>query len=363
MSSNIPTCRWGIVATGFISSWFVADLVLDRPDAKAKHIIQSIGSSSVAKGEEFASKHCPKSSPTIYVSYEEVYADPNVDCVYIGTPISFHKKNCLDAIAAGKNVLCEKAFAMNAREAKVVFEAAQKKGVYVQEAMWLRHRPMVAKLRELLYQDNVIGDVFRMSSDFFDRIDIPNLPETSRYKHPKLGAGTLLDIGIYPLTWAFLTLDSNTPDRSEQPKVLATQTHQHGVEVISSILLQYPSSGRQGVLTSTSMSNSPPSPVCRIYGTEGYVDVTGDARSAPSHPQFFTVYKSKHDYQTFDQGQKYEFPHVGQGFIFEADNTALDIAAGRKESNIMPWSETVRVMELMDEIRRQGGTEYPQDHE
>ncbi|KAK4940204.1 hypothetical protein LTR10_019633 [Elasticomyces elasticus] len=360
MSSNFPTCRWGIVSTGMIASWFVADLVLDRPDAKAKHIIQSIGSSSVQKGKDFASKFCPQSSPTIYGSYEEVYADPSVDCVYIGTPISFHKQNCLDAIAAGKNVLCEKAFTMNAREAKEVFEAAQKKGVYVHEAMWLRHRPMVAKLRQLLYQDRVIGDVFRMSSDFFDRLDIPNLPETSRYKHPKFGAGTLLDIGIYPLTWALLTLDSNTPDNAERPKVLASQTHLHGVEVTSSIVVQYPSSGRQGVITSTHMSSKPSNLVCRVYGTEGYIDVTGEA---PSMPHFFTVYGRKEDYQTFDQGRKYEFPHVGLGFIFEADNTALDIAAGRKESAIMPWQETIRVMELMDEIRKQGGTEYPQDHE
>ncbi|KAI1625545.1 dimeric dihydrodiol dehydrogenase [Exophiala viscosa] len=360
MSSNIPTCRWGIISTGMISSWFVADLILDRPDAKVKHIIQSIGASSVQKAQAFAFRHCPKSSPTINGSYEEVYADPNVDCVYIGTPISFHKKNCLDAIAAGKNVLCEKAFTINAQEAKEVFEAAQKKSVYVHEAMWLRHRPMIAKLRHLLYEDKVIGDVFRMSCDFFDRIDIPNLPETSRYKHPKLGAGTLLDIGIYPLTWAFLTLDPNPPDNAERPNVLAAQVHQHGVEVTSSILVQYPSSGRQGVITSTHMSNKPSNPICRVYGTKGYVDVTGEK---PSHPHFFTVYKSKEDHQTFDQGQKYEFLHVGQGFIFEADNTALDIAAGRKESAIMPWKETMRVMELMDEIRKQGGTEYPQDHE
>lgn len=293
----------------------------------------------------------------MYASYEEVYADPNVDCVYIGTPHSFHRQNCLDAIAAGKNVLCEKAFAINAREAKEVYAAAEKKGVYMHEAMWLRHRPMVAKLRQMLFEEKAIGDIFRTSSEFAMSVDIPSLPATSRYKDLALGAGTLLDIGIYSLTWALLTLDEGVPNNPEAPKILATQTHLHGVEVTSSILLQYPSNGRQAVLMSSTMTSQINDTVCRVQGTEGYVDVYG---SAPSHPSYFTVFKKKEDGKSFE-AQEYKFPHPGQGFIFEADNTALDIAAGRKESCIMPWKESIRVMEIMDEIRQQGGTKYPQD--
>jgi hypothetical protein len=133
------------LATGMISSWFVEDLVLDRPDAKAKHVIQCIGSSSLEKGKDFAAKHCPKASPTVYGTYDEVYSDPDVDCVYIGTPHSFHKQNCLDAIAAGKNVLCEKAFTINAAEAKEVFDAARKKDVYG-EFFLMPTVPRVARL-------------------------------------------------------------------------------------------------------------------------------------------------------------------------------------------------------------------------
>ncbi|ETI24927.1 hypothetical protein G647_04297 [Cladophialophora carrionii CBS 160.54] len=362
MAANVPICRWGIVSTGLISSWFVEDLVLDRPDAKANHVIQCIGSSSLEKGKAFAAKYCPKASPTVYGTYEEVYNDPNVDCVYIGTPHSFHKKNCLDAIAAGKNVLCEKAFTINAAEAREVFAAAEKKNVYVHEAMWLRHRPLVAELRKLLFEDKVIGDVFRMASDFSLLIDIPNLPDTSRYKDLNLGAGTLLDLGIYPLTWSFLALDPNTPEDSERPKILATQTHLHGVEVTSSVLVQYPSSGRQGVVTSTTMSGLRDPVVCRIQGTEGRVDVEG---AAPALPLSFAVYRrkagTKNDTKDDLDSKKYDYPQIGRGFIYEADNTALDIAAGRKESAIMPWKETLRVMEIMDEIRKQGGTIYPQD--
>jgi predicted dehydrogenase len=343
-----------------ISSWFVEDLVLDRPDAKAKHIVQSIGSSSIPKGQDFVAKYCPKSSPAIYGTYDEVYADPDVDCVYIGTPHSFHKKNCLDAIAAGKNVLCEKAFTINAREAREVLDAAHDKGVYVHEAMWLRHRPLVAKLRKLIFEDNIIGDVFRMSSDFSLFVDIANLPPTSRYKDLNLGAGTLLDIGIYPLTWALITLDPKCPSQPEQPKILAQQTlDKDGIEIASNIILQYPSTGRQAIVTSTTMADPINSEqACRIQGTDGYIEVHGDG---PSVPTSFTVHKTKNG--SVAESKKYDYPRTGRGFIHEADNTAVDIAEGRKESAIMPWKETLRVMEIMDEIRRQGGAKYPQDEQ
>src|ERR1700761_1781610 len=146
-SPDLPTLRWGIIATGLISSWFVEDLVLSRSDAKARHIIQAIGSSSLEKGQSFAQKFIPHLSPTIYSSYAEVYADPSVDIVYIGTPHAFHARNCLDAIAAGKHVLCEKAFTLTAAEARRVLAAAADRGVFVMEAMWTRFYPLLRSLQ------------------------------------------------------------------------------------------------------------------------------------------------------------------------------------------------------------------------
>ncbi|KAI1075587.1 hypothetical protein F5B20DRAFT_559510 [Whalleya microplaca] len=359
-SVQIPTCRWGIITTGLISSWFVADLALPRPDAKANHIIQAIGTSSLQKGHDFAAKYLKDASvqPAVYASYEEVYNDPNVDCVYIGSPHGFHKRDCLAAIAAGKNVLCEKSFTINTREAREVFDAAKTKGVYVAEAMWLRHRPLIADLRKLLYGDKVIGDVFCTRSDFQVYIDIAGLPSTSRLKDLELGAGSLLDIGIYPLSWALLTLDPNLPSNPETPKILAAQSFQDGIEVTTSTILHYASSGRQGVVTSTTNRKKGKSQiVATIEGIDGFVEVEG---AAPSHPASFTVYP-RWTSDEKPEGKKYDYAQTAQGFIYEADNTALDIASGKKESSIMPWSETVRVMEIMDEIRRQGGTKYPQD--
>ncbi|KAI1260611.1 dimeric dihydrodiol dehydrogenase [Xylariaceae sp. FL1019] len=358
---DMPTCRWGIITTGLISSWFVADLVMPRTDAKAHHVIQAIGSSRLDKSREFASKHLKDATvqPSVYGSYDEVYADPDVDCVYIGSPHGFHKRDCLAAIAAGKNVLCEKAFTINAREAREVFDAAKKKGLYVAEAMWLRHKPLVLNLQKLLHEDKIIGDVFRTSCDFQMLLDIAELPPTSRYKDLQLGAGTLLDIGIYSLTWCLLTLDPNPVDKVETPNIMAAQTFVDGVEVTTSAILHYKSTGRQGLVTSTSeRKKERPYIVAMIDGTNGSIEVEGNV---PSHPTAFTVYPRCTGDEKPTPAKRYDYARPQQGFQYEADQTALDIAAGRSESAVMPWSETIRVLEMMDEIRRQGGTRYPQD--
>ncbi|KAE8374738.1 hypothetical protein BDV26DRAFT_284065 [Aspergillus bertholletiae] len=306
---------------------------------KVRHQIQAIGSSSFDNGKEFACRHCPNSRPKIYDSYQRVYEAPAVDIVYIGTPHGHHYRNCLDAIAAGKNVLCEKAFALNAEQARIVIDAAREENVYIAEAMWLRHRPLVQELRRLIHQDKVIGEVSRARADFSLEIDIASLPPTTR----------------------------GTPSRSERPEVKAGQTHEHGVEVATSVLLKYPSTGRQGIAISTTKVSAPPGePFAIIYGRNGYIKIEG---LTASMPHSFSVYKTPQEgpqcpYSLWtppEKGKRYTFPNYGRGFVYEADNTALDILAGRKQSVVMPWSETIRMMEIMDEIRRQGGTVYPSD--
>lgn len=242
-----------------------------------------------------------------------------------------------------------------------MFAAAKEKGVYVAEAMWLRHRPMVADLRRLLYEEKVIGEVFRATSEFQLHIDLDSLPSTSRYRNPTLGAGAMLDIGIYSLTWVILMLDPDTPQKPERPAILAAQSFRHGVEVTTSAILKFPTTQRQGILLATTerKNDEPGNVVATVDGSDGFVEVLG---AVPSHPTSFVVYP-KWTASEKPPGRKYDYAEAAQGFIYEADNTALDIAAGRTESEIMPWAETVRVMEMMDEIRRQGGTRYVQDEE
>ena len=332
---------------------------MKRDNPLVNHIVQSIGSSSVEKGRVFAAKCCPDASPTIYGNYQQLYDDANVDIIYIGTPHAFHKKHCLEAIAAGKAVLCEKAFTLNAKEAQEVFDAAREKGVYVAEAMWLRHRPLVQQLRSAIHEENVIGEPFRMFADFGLDLDIRSLPQSSRYRDPDLGAGSLLDVGVYSLTWSLLTLDAGTPSHSEMPKVLAQQSFDEDIEVTSSILLSYPSTGRQAIATCTTNINRGPGVIARVDGRDGYIEIAGLGGSIPHS---FTIYKKNPpgSAKKHELIKKFEFPEQSRGFIHEIDNTGKDILEGRKQSSIMPWSETINVMKIM-EIRRQGGTKYSVD--
>lgn len=360
--TSVPTLRWGIIGTGQVTSWFVCDLTRSRQDAKAKHIVQAIGSSSQAKGEAFVNEYIPglPQPPTVYGSYQQVYNDPGVDIVYIGTPNAFHKQSCLDAIAAGKHVLCEKAFAINAREAREVFTAAEKKGVFVMEALRMRFFPLVERLLKIVHDDKAIGTVHRMFCDLGLDLDISTLGQDSRLRNPALGAGTLLDICIYSLTWGLLVLD---PSKKAKIKVLGAQTLYEGVDTATSVILSIPSSGAQGILTSTSMARTP-HVFCRIEGTKGHITVEGESASIPSA---FTVHyklpepSEGEPVSVSTQEQKFSLESPGWGLYWEADSAALDIAAGRTQNSAMPWSESLRVLDIMDEVRRQGGAKFPQD--
>lgn len=359
-----PTVRWGVIGTGMVSSWFVQDLSQPRHDAQAHHILQAIGSSSQSKGESFVKEFIPQVSPapTIYGSYTDVYADSDVDAVYIGLPHGMHKQACLDAIASGKHVLCEKAFTINAREAREVFSAAEKQGVFVMEALRIRFFPLVQKLLQMIHEEKVIGQVHRVFCDLGLDMSIDRLGPDSRLRNARLGAGTLPDIGLYSLTWGLLLLD---PSMTAKTRVQAAQTLFEGVDVATSVILSIPSTGAQGILTCTAKAKTPET-FCRIEGSKGHITVGG---VAAAYPTSFTVHSKTPD-RTEGEAvplsapeQKFALEPVGNALYWEADAVALDIAAGRKENSLMPWSETIRIMEMMDEIRRQGGAKFPQDDE
>ena len=340
-----------------ISSWFIEDILRsDWPEKSANHIVRAIGSSSLEKCQKFADEFVTSKQevrPSLYGSYQQVYDDNNVDCVYIGTPHSFHKQNCLDAIKAGKNVLCEKPFTMNANEAEEVFAAAKEKGVFIMEAMWTRFFPVVKALQKFLHEDQKLGKIYRMWADFGLDIDIPSLPEDSRYKDPALGAGSLLDIGIYSLTWGLLTLSDQVGDEAEDPEVNSTQTVVENVDTDSAVLLHYRSTGRQGICTSSTNFDST-GDFARIEGSKGCVTVYGFKAASP---QKFTFYP-----KGGGKEEVYEFEKPGRGFYWEADAVAHDLKAGRTQNETMPWAETLRMMRILDGVRRRGGAKFPVDN-
>ncbi|KAH8807693.1 dimeric dihydrodiol dehydrogenase [Xylogone sp. PMI_703] len=350
----LPTLRWGIIGTGLISSWFVEDLLILREDRNANHIIQAIGSSSLEKAKKFIQNHAKQACPSLYGSYDDVYNDPEVDIVYIGTPNAFHKDACLKAISYRKHVLCEKPFTLNTREAREVFKAAEEKGVFIMEAVWTRFMPLVRQLLDMVHTQKVIGEPQRVFCDFGLPINTEGLPDDSRLKNPALGAGSLLDIGIYTLTWGLLLLDEGIAEAAQTPEVFSAQTISHGIDVMTSTILFYPQTGCQGILTSTLKSKTDPI-FSKIEGSLGTIKLEGAAASVLTR---FTVTP----WDTPEEAKVYEVPHkVGRGFFYEADAVAVDIAAGLVQNNIMPWEETLRVMRIMDGIRERGGARFPQD--
>ena len=351
--SELPTLRWGIIGAGWVSSEMVKDLTIERPDAKAKHVIQAIGCSSISKGQEFVQKHIPHLSPTVYGSYQECYNDKSVDLIYIATPNGLHKQQCLDAIAAGKHVLCEKSFAITANEAKEVFAAAKEKGVFVMEAMFTRFLPITQAIQKAVHQDKMAGDVVRVFADFAMGFDAKAKGMPPWMNDPNLGAGTLLNIGIYALTWGLLCLDVNIGEKSEKPKVVSLQSLDEGLEVASSIILLYPSTGRQGILTS-GFGSKTSLPFAKIEGSKGTIIVEGVAASVPRSFKFVPKGKDPKE-------EVFEFEKPGWGFYHEADAVALDIQAGRLENATMPWGETIRVLEIMDGVRHSNGLFFPQE--
>lgn len=331
----------------------------DWPHKSANHIIQAVGSSSIEKCKDFATNIItsanPPIQPSLYGSYDEVFKDINVDCVYIGSPHSFHKQHCLQAIEAGKNVLCEKPFAMNSREAEEVFTAAKAKGVFIMEAMWTRFFPAFQQLHRVLHSEKKLGQIHRVFCDFGLHIDIQNLPADNRYKDPALGAGSLLDLGVYSLTWGLMTLDLILKDTSEDLEVSSSQSIVDGVDVTSTIVLHDRKTGGQAICTSTTNvePRRPDRSFARIEGSKGSITVHGNTAASPDtfvfHPK--------------DGGQEetYRFEKPGMGFYWEADAVARDLQAGRKQSQVMPWWETVRVMQIMDNVRKRGGARFPVD--
>ncbi|KAH8601505.1 hypothetical protein B0O99DRAFT_606777 [Bisporella sp. PMI_857] len=365
---DIPSLRWGILGTGWMSNMFVQDLLVLRPEALAKHTITAIASSSTEKAVNFVERTWRDSTapkPQLYNDYHGVYNNPDVDIVYVGTPHTLHKKNCLDAIAAGKHILCEKPFTINARDAKEVIDAARAKGIYIMEGVWTRFLPVISSLQEHLHIQKSIGTIQRVFVDFSLQMNLQDLPPTSRVKDPTLGAGALLDIGLYSLTLASLILGSGTVgDKHPTPTVASSMAILDGIDYSNVVVLNYPQpSGPDSVAVCTSTVQHKGSPdFCTIEGSGGTITVFGPATSIPRGFRIRRDVDSSSGVNAGDQAEEtLEFSHAGVGWHFEADAVAVDISLKRTESEIMPLAETLRMLTLMDMVRKEGGLVYPQD--
>lgn len=278
--------------------------------------------------------------PNRHSSYEDLVHDPSVDVVYIGTPHPFHKENTLLSLNAGKAVLCEKPFTVNSAEAETVIITAKKKKLFLMEAMWPRHLPAFLKLRQLL-SDGVVGEVQLVAADIGSRAKFsPN----SRLFEPKLAGGTLLDIGIYPVSFASMIFGP--------PASIASQAQigETGVDEKVGLVFTY-STGALAVLYSTIRNDTPTE--ATVMGTKGRIRL--HAQTGLFRPFKLTLSLKGQTDRVIDA------PFDGNGYQYEAAEVMRCLRSGKVESDIMPLEESLDIMKTLDEIREQWGLKYPME--
>lgn len=352
------TLNWGILGAGNISSQFVYDLCLNnvKENEGVRHIIRSIGSSSLAKGKTFVDSNKISTEnnegivPAIQ-NYDEFFANDQIDVVYIGTPHPLHKAQVQKALESNKHVLCEKPFTINANDAKELVELAKQKNRFLMEAVWTRFFPSVTLLKKYIFEEKLLGKVNRLFADFAYDADLQNLPASSRLRDIKLGGGSLLDIGIYSITYGRLFLDEKVGVEANKFEIKSFLTLDpiDKVDYTSSILIKYVD-GKQGILTCSNYTDGQ-EPFLRLEGSEGTLEIWA---SNPACPKKFKIsFKNNRDPIEYEDKSGYN------GFIYEANAVAESIHNNKIENEIMPLSETLTVMKLMDQIREENGLVYP----
>jgi predicted dehydrogenase len=309
--------RWGIMGTGGIASAFAEDLKLTDSGVAA-----AVGSRTAESADAFADR---LGIETRHSSYEALANDPDIDVVYVATPHPMHHGNARLALEAGKAVLVEKPFTMNAEEARDLVALARERGLFLMEAMWTRFLPHIRHVRELLPR---LGDVVTVTADHGQWFaEDPAF----RLFAPELGGGALLDLGIYPVSFASMVL--GTPERV----VSMTAPAFTGVDAQTSMLFGY-AGGAQAVLSCTLRAVSPTA--ATIVGTDARIEIEGPFYA----PASFTLIPREGDRSRF------EYIDEGRGLRHQADEVALRLAAGETESPHMPLDETVSIMGTMDEV-------------
>jgi predicted dehydrogenase len=316
--------RWGIVGPGRIAATFVADL--QQTDSGVPF---AVGSRRRESADRFADEH---GIAHRHGSYEALVADPEVDAVYVATPHPFHHAAARLALEAGKPTLVEKAFTMDAAQARDLVALARSRGVFLMEAMWTRFVPSVVEIRRLL-GEGALGELVTVVADHGQWF--PRDPE-SRLFAPDLGGGALLDLGVYVVSFASMVL--GTPDRV----VALVDPAFTGVDGQTSILLGH-RGGAQAVLTCTSSAQS--ATRAAIVGTEARIE-TDDGFYRPGG---FTLIPR----DGTGEPTRFDPPSRGVGLWYEADEVARCLAAGLTESPAMPLDETVAIMETMDAVLAQ----------
>ena len=310
---------WGILGTGGIARAFAEDL-----SQYTEMKVAAVGSRSLEKAQSF------EFAENKFGSYEEL-VNSDVDAIYVATPHQLHCENTLLALKSGKPVLCEKPFAVNANEAKQMADAAKKNNLLLMEAMWTRYLPHIQKVRELLHE---LGEIYMVSADHGQ-----SLTQIQRLIDPNYAGGALLDLGIYPVSFIHMILGK--PER-----IIARGDIVGGVDHQTSAIYQFPNGVQANFNTNLKVKSSTVATIC---GTKARLELD-TAFYRPTNMKII-----------YDDGNTLEFKNEyrGHGLREQAIYFEKMIISGKKSSDLLPITETISIMETLDEIRAQIGLKYP----
>lgn len=329
------TINWGIIGCGNISSQFATGL-MNMQNTN----IMAVASRDKARGEEFGKRF---GAQKIYNSYEDIVMDDEIDVIYIGTPHSEHFSNAALCIKNGKSVLVEKAFTRNSSEAKRLIQLAKEHNVFLMEAMWTKFMPVTKQVKEWI-KEGRIGEIVNMQINFGFRREMPN---THRLMDPKLAGGALLDVGVYPVTYAVHMMD-------ELPVEIVTTAvlGETGVDVRNSTIFKF----RNGALaTLNSAVNAEVGKSAVIIGEKGRIEI----------PQFWTAKEAMlYDQEGNLLDTAKDLDRIEgkiNGYEYEAYEVNQCIIEGKLESDIVPLEDTLAIINIMDMMRKEWGVEYPNE--
>jgi predicted dehydrogenase len=322
--------RWGILATGWIADLFVRDLQLTG------HRVSAVGSRTQQGADSFATRF---NIPHAHGSYKALVSDSNVDLVYVATPHPMHADSALMALNAGKHVLIEKPFTVNAAEARQIVDLATAKNLVVLEAMWTRFLPHMVRIREIV-ASGMLGKVYSVVADHTR--DLPSDPK-HRLNALELGGGALLDLGIYPISFAWDILG-----KPEEIKAVA-RFKETGADAEVATIFRHAGGA---ISTTISSSDNGGANVASILGTAARIEIA----STWYMPTSFRV---------IDRNEKvileYSSAVEGRGMQYQADEIERLVAAAKYAGDILPPEESVSIMQTLDAIRAQIGLLYPSE--
>jgi predicted dehydrogenase len=317
----------GIIGPGRIAAK-MAHTLRDMDGAR----LRAVASRDLKRAGDFAAQW---GAERAYGSYEEMLDDPDLDLVYIATPHTFHRENALLSIRKGKPVLCEKSFTVNAREAGEMIALAREKKVFVAEAIWTRYLPASQTINEIV-ASGVIGTPYVLSAN----LGYP-VTHKERVCDPALAGGALLDVGVYPINFAAMVFGTEIESVVSSCTKLPT-----GVDASNSIAITF-SGGRLAVMHSSIVARTDRQGI--ISGDRGHIIVENI-----NNPTLITVVDN--DYRTV---ASYPAPPQITGFEYQVQAAKDAIRNGLIETPFMTHEETLRIMRLMDDLRREWGVSYP----